>query len=197
MREFGKAVRILILMLCIALFFVGFIWNLCYGTMHTEEESASAMSAAEQSQVWEAQYAMEQQSAVETTLRNDENVHMPSNTVKEVTPEEQFAALRMKRDSAWQVLQDQLTELEQAEREEYLAQYAKRRYKEQRLELLLQAKGIAHCLVILEEQQANVIVAEAELREQYEKIFDLILRNTDFTAQEIVLLPLSSAAGNS
>ena len=150
MREFGKAVRILILMLCIALFFVGFIWNLCYGTMHTEEESASAMSAAEQSQVWEAQYAMEQQSAVETTLRNDENVHMPSNTVKEVTPEEQFAALRMKRDSAWQVLQDQLAELEQAEREQYLAQYAKRIYKEQRLELLLQAKGIAHCLVILE-----------------------------------------------
>ena len=40
------------------------------------------------------------------------------------------------------LLQDQLTELEQAEREEYLAQYAQRRYKEQRLELLLQAKGI-------------------------------------------------------
>ena len=63
--------------------------------------------------------------------------------------------------------------------------------------LLLQAKGIAHCLVILEEQQANVIVAEAELSEQYEKIFDLILRNTDFTAQEIVLLPLNNTAGNS
>ena len=98
MREFGKAVRILILMLCIALFFVGFIWNLCYGTMPTEEEAASAMSAAEQSQAWEAQYAMEQQSAVETTLRNEGNVHMPSNAVNEVTPEEQFAALRMKRD---------------------------------------------------------------------------------------------------
>ena len=196
MREFGKAVLILILMLCIALFFVGFIWNLCYGTMPTEE-AASAMSAAEQSQAWEAQYAMEQQSAVETTLRNEGNAHIPSNAVKEVTPEEQFAALRMKRDSAWQVLQDQLTELEQAEKEEYLAQYAQRRYKEQRLELLLQAKGIAHCLVILEEQQANVIVAEAELSEQYEKIFDLILRNTDFTAQEIVLLPLNNTAGNS
>lgn len=197
MREFGKAVRVFILMLCIALFSVGIIWNLCYGTMNAEEEAALAMSAAEQSQVWEAQYAMEQQSAVETTLRSDEKASMSSNALETVTPEEQFAALRMKRDSAWQVLQDQLAELTQPEREQYLAQYAQRRYKEQRLELLLQAKGIAHCLVILEEQQANVIVAEAELREHYEKIFDLILRNTDFTAQEIVLLPLNNAAGNS
>ena len=61
----------------------------------------------------------------------------------------QHRTLRMKRDSAWQVLQDQLTELEQAEREEYLAQYAQRRYKEQRLELLLQAPATASSAILI------------------------------------------------
>ena len=33
MNEFIKAVRVLIIALCVALFAVGIIWNLVYGTM--------------------------------------------------------------------------------------------------------------------------------------------------------------------
>lgn len=48
-------------------------------------------------------------------------------------------------------------------------QYEELQYKEQRLEVLLQAKGISDCLVLLEEQQANIIADGAALEQQYEK----------------------------
>ena len=36
MDEFGKSVKILIVAICIALFAVGIIWNLFYGTLPTD-----------------------------------------------------------------------------------------------------------------------------------------------------------------
>ena len=76
------------------------------------------------------------------------------------------------------------------EKQQLLGQYERLHYKEQRLELLLQAKGIGPCLVVLEEEQANVIVAEDVLTTQYEKIYDLVRRNTQYEAEQILLLPL-------
>lgn len=42
MNEFIKAVRVLVIALCVALFAVGIIWNLVYGTM-AEQESAATL----------------------------------------------------------------------------------------------------------------------------------------------------------
>lgn len=36
MDEFGKSVKILIVAICVALFAVGIIWNLFYGTLPTD-----------------------------------------------------------------------------------------------------------------------------------------------------------------
>ncbi|MBQ1187577.1 MAG: hypothetical protein IIX62_00675, partial [Peptococcaceae bacterium] len=58
-------------------------------------------------------------------------------------------------------------------------------------ELLLAAKGIEHCLAVLDEEQANIVVAEEVLKNQYEKIYDVVLRNSGYPAEEIVLIPLA------
>ena len=105
--------------------------------------------------------------------------------------ENQIAALRMKRDSSWQQLKNQLESLEFEQKQQCLKQYEELQYKEQRLEVLLQAKGISDCLVLLEEQQANIIADGAALEQQYEKIFDLVQRNTDYLPEQIVIVPLT------
>ena len=61
----------------------------------------------------------------------------------------------------------------------------------------MKAKGIVYCLAVLGEQQANIIVDGAELAEHYEKIYDLVQRNTDYTPEQIVLVPLAEYGENS
>ena len=52
--------------------------------------------------------------------------------------------------------------------------------------------GISDCLVLLEEQQANIIADGAALEQQYEKIFDSVQRNTDYLPEQIVIVPLTN-----
>ena len=78
-----------------------------------------------------------------------------------------------------------------------MKQYEELRYREQRLELLLKAKGIENCLALLEEKQANIIVGGTEVAQQYEKIYDLVQRNSDYPSEQIVIVPLPQIAGRS
>ena len=191
MNEFVRVLRTAIGAICMALMAMGVIGNLFLTNLPEQEEAALTASEAQAVVAdWEQQYTEEQmQAAAETALVPEEkiNTEMAGDTA---TLENQIAALRMERDSSWQQLKDGLNGLQFADKQQILQQYEILQYKEQRLELLLQAKGIHHCLVVLEEQQANVIVVQSELAEQYEKIYDLVQRNTDYAVNQIILVPL-------
>lgn len=199
MQEFIRGVRILIVAVCLALFAVGIIWNLCYSALpepDTDQTAAGDIAAVAQAENWEQQYTAEQmektaQSAVLSEPEPD------SRQQEQADAEEQLAALRIERERSWQQLLNGLQELQFEEKQQRMRQYEELQYKEKRLELLLKAKGIQHCLVVLEQQQANVIVAEEKLAEQYEKIYDLVQRNTTYQPEQIVLIPLCRATGNS
>ena len=103
-----------------------------------------------------------------------------------------LAALRMMRDKSWQQLETQLEGLTDSEKIRRQEQNALLQYKEQRLELLLAAKGFSNCLIVLDEEQANIIVAEQAMENQYEKLYDLILRNSDYPAEQIILIPVAA-----
>ena len=45
MDEFGKSVKILIVAICVALFAVGIIWNLFYGTLPTDTTEQPVIGA--------------------------------------------------------------------------------------------------------------------------------------------------------
>lgn len=199
MNEFIKAVRVLVIALCVALFAVGIIWNLVYGTMAKQESAATLGQSATSGADWEQQYTAEQmQTTVEAGLFSDLT---EAQTVAEeeaaASLENRLAALRMERDSSWSQLQNGLADLEFDEKQQCLKAYEILQYQEQRLELLLKAKGIAHCLVVLGETQANIIVDSSVLSSQYEKIYDLVQRNTEYLPEQIVLVPLEENTENS
>lgn len=199
MNEFIKAVRVLVIALCVALFAVGIIWNLVYGTMAEQESAATLGQSATGGADWEQQYTAEQmQTTVEAGLFSDLT---EAQTVAEeeaaASLENRLAALRMERDSSWSQLQNGLADLEFDEKQQCLKAYEILQYQEQRLELLLKAKGIAHCLVVLGETQANIIVDSSVLSSQYEKIYDLVQRNTEYLPEQIVLVPLEENTENS
>lgn len=199
MNEFIKAVRVLVIALCVALFAVGIIWNLVYGTMAEQESAATLGQSATGGADWEQQYTAEQmQTTVEVGLFSDLT---EAQTVAEeeaaASLENRLAALRMERDSSWSQLQNGLADLEFDEKQQCLKAYEILQYQEQRLELLLKAKGIAHCLVVLGETQANIIVDSSVLSSQYEKIYDLVQRNTEYLPEQIVLVPLEENTENS
>lgn len=193
MNEFVHAVRAAIGVICMGLLAMGVIGNLFFTTLPEQEAAMlTAGQAQETAADWEQQYTEEQmQAAAETALFTEDRIDTET-TEETATLENQIAALRMERDSSWQQLKDGLNHLQFEEKQQWLRQYELLQYKEQRLELLLQAKGIQHCLVVLEEQQANVIVAQSELAEQYEKIYDLVKRNTDYGTDQIILVPLKT-----
>lgn len=199
MQEFIRGVRILIVAVCLALFAVGILWNLCYSALpepDTDQTAAGGIEAVAQAENWEQQYTAEQmektaQSAVLSATEPD------SRQQEQADAEEQLAALRIERERSWQQLLNGLQQLQFEEKQQLMRQYEELQYKEKRLELLLKAKGLQHCLVVLEQQQANVIVAEEKLAEQYEKIYDLVQRNTAYQPEQIVLIPLCRATGNS
>lgn len=199
MQEFIRGVRILIVAVCLALFAVGILWNLCYSALpepDTDQTAAGGIEAVAQAENWEQQYTAEQmektaQSAVLSATEPD------SRQQEQADAEEQLAALRIERERSWQQLLNGLQELQFEEKQQLMRQYEELQYKEKRLELLLKAKGLQHCLVVLEQQQANVIVAEEKLAEQYEKIYDLVQRNTAYQPEQIVLIPLCRVTGNS
>lgn len=203
MNEFLKAVRMLVIALCVALFAVGVIWNLVYGTMEEQQQDAAALASAEEHADWEQQYTAERMKTAEAVLIPDAaaetkaDVEAEGAEAVEHSLENRMAALRMERDSSWQQLEAGLSSLEFAEKQQCLKQYQELQYEERRLELLLKAKGIVYCLAVLGEQQANIIVDGAELAEHYEKIYDLVQRNTDYTPEQIVLVPLAEYGENS
>lgn len=198
MREFLQGVRRLVIAICIALFAVGVIWNLFCSSL--AEEDAAALAPADLDTVaQEKNYTAEKNqsgaqldASAAAAAQASSRQTPPEEKEAETLVEDRIATLRMARDSSWQQLQDQLAALDTDQRETYLQQYATLRYKERRLEVLLQAKGLLHCLVLLEEKQANVIGDQDVLQQQYEKIFDLVQRNTDYGPEQIVLVPLES-----
>lgn len=198
MNEFIKAVRVLIIALCVALFAVGIIWNLVYGTMSEQEAMATLGQPAVSDADWEQQYTAEQmQAATEARLFSDFTEAQTAPETLAADLENRLATLRMERDSSWTQLQDGLAVLEFDEKQQCLKAYEVLQYQEQRLELLLKAKGIAHCLVVLSETQANIIVDGDVLSSQYEKIYDLVQRNTDYLPEQIILVPLEEKTENS
>ena len=198
MNEFIKAVRVLTIALCVALFAVGIIWNLVYGTMSEQEAMATLGQPAVSDADWEQRYTAEQmQAATEAGLFSDFTEAQTAPETLAADLENRLATLRMERDSSWTQLQDGLAVLEFDEKQQCLKAYEVLQYQEQRLELLLKAKGIDHCLVVLSETQANIIVDGDVLSSQYEKIYDLVQRNTDYLPEQIILVPLEEKTENS
>ena len=172
-------IRLLILLLCAVLFLAGALWNLCLQPeTNTEHIDADDEVHTEISQETEDVF-FQQEPIIEDTAAQTQQAM-----------ENRLAALRMERDAARQQLYHAVENLEFAEKQQTLQQYAEIQYNEQTLELLLKAKGIEHSLVILGEQQANIIVPAETLQQESEKLFDLVLRNTEYDETQIILVPL-------
>ena len=174
MEPVVKIIRGVIILMCAALFLAGALWNLC----NPPEESIQQMAAHET-----------EQNTVEAVVKQEHAVEsQDEKNVKEL--EHRMAALRIQRDASWQQLYHAVEQLEFDEKQQKLQQYAELQYQEQRLELLLNAKGIQHSLAVLSSEQANIIVPEDILQKEYEKLYDLVLRNTDYEESQIILVPL-------
>ena len=176
MDKVATVIRLLILVLCVLLFGAGALWNLCVqpetaetsGDVNLQEDYAEASLISMQENEMEYEETAMRQSIMENRI----------------------AKLRMERDNAWQQLYHTVAQLEFAEKQQTLQQYAELQYCEQKLELLLSAKGIVPALAILGQEQANLIVPEDILQQEYEKLYDLVLRNTEYDETQIILVPL-------
>ena len=190
MNQLKKATGAVLVTLCLALFAMAVAGNLFVSSVQDEAMEAAAEPSAAGTARWETAYTEEQmkEHVVESAVPADEK----HETADEATIlKNRLASLRMMRDKSWQRLQSQLKDIPEIEKQEQILQIALLQHKEQKLELLLAAKGFEHCLAVLDEEQANIVVAEEVLKNQYEKIYDVVLRNSGYPAEEIVLIPLA------
>ena len=189
MERLKKATGAVLATLGLALFAMAAAGNLFVTSVQDEAMEAAAEPSAAETAKWETVYTEEQmrQNAVETAVQVEEK----QKTADEQTMlKNRLASLRMMRDKNWQRLQSQLKDIPETEKQEQTVQIALLQHKEQKLELLLAAKGFEYCLVVLGEAQANIIVAEESLEKQYEKIYDVVFRNSGYPSEQIVLIPL-------
>ena len=175
MERVATMIRIVILLLCVALFLAGAIWSM----KHPPEQVA----------VYEAAEAVTATPSLQPIDEHLEESAEPEQREQQ-TMEDRIAALRMERDDSWQQLYLALDGVDPERRQTILQQYTELQYKEQRLELLISAKGIAHCLVVLEPEHANIVVPAEVAKNQYEKLFDLVRRNTTYAETNIIIVPL-------
>ena len=123
MDKVATVIRLLILVLCVLLFWAGALWNLCVqpetaetsGDVNLQEDYAEASLISIQENEMEYEETAMRQSIMENRI----------------------AELRMERDNAWQQLYHTVAQLEFAEKQQTLQQYAELQYCEQKLELLL------------------------------------------------------------
>ena len=208
MERLKRVTSAVLTALCLALFSLAVIGNLFADSLQSQEavvepvmtetamsetsmtETSMTETSMTETAVWEEAYVKEkQQNPAEAVLSASEN---QNGQEEQEYLKNRLAALRMMRDKSWQQLETQLEGLTDSEKIRRQEQNALLQYKEQRLELLLAAKGFSNCLVVLDEEQANIIVAEQALENQYEKLYDLILRNSDYPAEQIILIPVAA-----
>lgn len=203
MERLKRVTSAVLTALCLALFSLAVIGNLFTDSLQSQEaavepvmtetamsETSMTETSMTETAVWEEAYVKEkQQNPAEAALSASENRNGPE---EQEYLKNRLAALRMMRDKSWQQLEMRLEGLTDSEKIRRQEQNALLQYKEQRLELLLAAKGFSNCLVVLDEEQANIIVAEQALENQYEKLYDLILRNSDYPAEQIILIPVAA-----
>ena len=176
MDKVATVIRLLILVLCVLLFWAGALWNLC-----VQPETAETSGDVN----------LQEGYAEASLISIQENeMEYGETAIRQSIMENRIAELRMERDNAWQQLYHTVAQLEFAEKQQTLQQYAELQYCEQKLELLLSAKGIVPALAILGQEQANLIVPEDILQQEYEKLYDLVLRNTEYDETQIILVPL-------
>ena len=174
MNPFKKIMSMAIITICASLFVMAVIGNLFLGS--ASEATISEISGET------ADVVLDMKEGSDSAVSGETEDEKMANRI---------AVLRMERDRNWRYLQTLMAELQPEEQEAWQS-YAMLQYREQRLELLLQARGITHCLVLLEEEQANIMVSEQEAEKYYEKIFDLVLRNSSYSAEQIVLIPVKT-----
>ena len=198
MERLKRVTSAVLTALCLALFSLAVIGNLFTDSLQSQEaavepvmtETAMSETSMTETALWEETYIKEkQQNPAEAVLSASEN---QNGQEEQEYLKNRLAALRMMRDKSWQQLEMRLEGLTDSEKIRRQEQNALLQYKEQRLELLLAAKGFSNCLVVLDEEQANIIVAEQALENQYEKLYDLILRNSDYPAEQIILIPVAA-----
>ncbi len=203
MERLKRVTSAVLAALCLALFSLAVIGNLFTDSLQSQEaavepvmtetvmsETSMTETSMTETAVWEEAYVKEkQQNPAEAALSANEN---QNGQEEQEYLKNRLAALRMMRDKSWQQLEMRLEGLTDSEKIRRQEQNALLQYKEQRLELLLAAKGFSNCLVVLDEEQANIIVAEQALENQYEKLYDLILRNSDYPAEQIILIPVAA-----
>jgi len=176
MDKVATVIRLLILVLCVLLFWAGALWNLCVQPETAETSGDVNLQEG---------YA---EAALISIQENE--MEYGETAIRQSIMENRIAELRMERDNAWQRLYHTVAQLEFAEKQQTLQQYAELQYCEQKLELLLSAKGIVPALAILGQEQANLIVPADILQQEYEKLYDLVLRNTEYDETQIILVPL-------
>ena len=198
MERLKRVTSAVLTALCLALFSLAVIGNLFTDSLQSQEaavelvmtETAMSETSMTETALWEEAYIKEkQQNPAEAVLSASEN---QNGQEEQEYLKNRLAALRMMRDKSWHQLEMRLEGLTDSEKIRRQEQNALLQYKEQRLELLLAAKGFSNCLVVLDEEQANIIVAEQALENQYEKLYDLILRNSDYPAEQIILIPVAA-----
>ena len=176
MDKVATVIRLLILVLCVLLFWAGALWNLC-----VQPETAETSGDVN---------LQEDYAEVSLISMQENEMEYEETAMRQSIMENRIAKLRMERDNAWQQLYHTVAQLEFAEKQQTLQQYAELQYCEQKLELLLSAKGIVPALAILGQEQANLVVPADILQQEYEKLYDLVLRNTEYDETQIILVPL-------
>lgn len=177
MEKTAALIRFVIVMFCVILFMAGALWNLCVPAEQAEE---TAEVLAGQEDAFDVLRLQQQ----------DDTMDTDDDAAKQKALENRIASLRIKRDAAWEQLYQAIDQLDTAEQQQLQKQYAELQYQEQKLELLLHAKGVESVLAVLGPNQANIIVPEEQLHSQYEKLYDLVLRNTKYDETQIILVPL-------
>lgn len=174
MEQFFCVVRRLTILLCAALFLAGAMWNL-YNPASQEQEELT-------------ETAIEVAPALSPGQTDMPDLIEEKDEKADIS--QRIARLRIARDASTQQLCHAIAQLETEDKQEKLLQYAELTYTEQRLEVLLSAKNLHSCLAVLSPNQANIIVPESILVEEYAKLYDLVLRNTDYDETQIILIPL-------
>lgn len=103
--------------------------------------------------------------------------------------EQELAKLRIAKEKAWSEKMACWEELGQTEK---LEADNLQHFREQQLEILIQAKGFSQSVVIITEKRVNVLVPEQEAKTGYQILHDLVTGNLDVAPPDVYIIPLAS-----
>lgn len=98
--------------------------------------------------------------------------------------------LRLAKERAWS---EKIAGWEQVADKEQIATDILQHFREQQLEILIQAKGFSQSVVLITENRVNVLVPEGEAKKGYQMLHDLVTGNLGVASDEVYIIPLTDS----